>query len=153
MPNKYEREIEEILRNMDRTEQGPSIGDRIRAFNRPSPRPRTAAPRFTLRMRTQDALLIGGILLALLGAGVSYYVGSPDIGPLAYATGIIGVLALAALVAGLIVGWRARFHPAPVNAWRVDRPTSIHRFRPIALIATQMRIMRLKWRYWRTRGK
>ena len=38
MPNKYEREIEEILRNMDRPEPKPGLGNRIRAFNRPRPR-------------------------------------------------------------------------------------------------------------------
>ena len=40
MPNKYQREIEEILRNMERTEPRQGLGDRIRAFNRPRPRPR-----------------------------------------------------------------------------------------------------------------
>jgi hypothetical protein len=152
MPNKYEREIEEILRNMDRTEPSPSIGDRIRAFNRPGPRARTANPRFTLRMRPQDALLLTGILLALIGAGLAYYLPSPQVGIQSYITGVLGVLALISAVAGLIVGWRARFRPAPVNAWRGERPTPIHRFRPFAMIATQARIIRLKWRYWRTRG-
>lgn len=153
MPNKYEREIEEILRNMDRTEQGPSIGDRIRAFNRPSPRPRTPRPRLSLRLRTQDALLLAGIVLALIGAGTSYYLGAPLDGPVAYATGIIGLAALVLLIAGLVVGWRARFRPAPVSTWRDERPTPIHRFHPWSLITTQLRIMQLKWRYWRTRGK
>jgi hypothetical protein len=155
MPNKYEREIEEILRNMDRTEPSPSIGDRIRAFNRPGPRARPASPRFVLRMRAQDALLVIGIILALIGAGISFYFSTSQTGTglLAYVAGILGVLALASLLAGLIVGWRARFRPTPVTSWRGERPTSIHHFRPVALVATQVRIMRLKWRYWRTRGK
>jgi hypothetical protein len=152
MPNKYEREIEEILRNMDRTEPSPSIGERIRAFNRPGPRARIASPQFMLRMRAQDALLVVGIILALIGAGISFYFSAAGTSLLTYVAGILGVLALASLLAGLIVGWRARFRPTPVNSWRGERPTPIHRFRPVALVATQMRIMRLKWRYWRTRG-
>jgi hypothetical protein len=153
MPNKYEREIEEILRNLDRTEPSPSIGDRIRAFNRPSTRARTASPRLTLHMRTQDLLLVVGIFLALVGAGMRYYFSAPDTGVIAYAAGILGVAAFILVVTGLIVGWRARFRHAPAPSWRGERPTSIHRFHPFALVATQARIMRLKWRYWRTRGK
>jgi hypothetical protein len=152
MPNKYEREIEEILRNMDRTEPSPTIGDRIRAFNRPSPRTRTTRTRVALRVSMQNALLVTGIALALLGAGFTYYMDSPASGILYYTRGIIAALAIAALLAGLIVGWRARFRPSPVTSWRGERPTSIHRFRPFALIATQARIIRLKLRYWRTRG-
>jgi hypothetical protein len=105
-----------------------------------------------LRLRPQDTLLVVGIVLAMIGAGISFYLGSPVDGPVAYITGILGGVALALLIAGLVVGWRARFRPAPVNSWRGERPTSIHRFRPMALIATQVRIVRLKWRYWRTRG-
>jgi hypothetical protein len=154
MPNKYEREIEEILRNMDRPDSGPSFGDRIRAFNRPSPRPPVTGPRLRLRLNSEGSLLLLGIVLAFLGAGIRYYFGLPDTGLWAYVSGVIGFLALVFVVAGLVVGWSARFGHRPRSTWRGENVTRIRGgFHPFVAIATQFRIMRLKWRYWRLRGR
>lgn len=148
MSNKYEREIEEILRNMDRTDHGQSLGERIRAFNRPSPRLRLVGPHMRLRLSASETLLVAGVVLALFGAGLSFYFGDPTI-----ITGAIGAVALVCFIAGLAIGWRGRFgsHGAPM--WRGQRVDTARRFRPFAPIATQFRIIRLKWRYWRSRGR
>lgn len=153
MSNKYEREIEEILRNMDRTDHGQSLGERIRAFNRPSPRLRLVRPHMRLRLSASETLLVAGVVLALLGAGLSFYFGVPTTGLRANITGAIGAVALVCFVAGLAIGWRERFgsHGAPM--WRGERVDTPRRFRPFAPITTQFRIIRLKWRYWRSRGR
>ncbi len=154
MPNKYEREIEEILRNMDRTDQGQSLGERIRAFNRPSPRLRVARPHIRLRLGVVDSLLLVGVALALVGAGVSYYFGAPQGGLAAMVSGAVGTVALVCFITGLIIGWRTRFRGYSMPMWRgqvVDRPRR-RSFNPFAPIITRFRIMRLKWRYLRHPG-
>jgi hypothetical protein len=148
MSNKYEREIEEILRNMDRTDHGQSLGERIRAFNRPSPRLRLVGPRMRLRMNTSDTFIIAGVVLALLGAALSFYLGSPT-----SVTGAVGAVALVCFIAGLTIGWRERFGSRGAPMWRGQPVDTPRRFRPFAPIVTQFHIIRLKWRYWRSRGR
>lgn len=61
MSQKYEREIEEILRNID--DARPTVSDRIRAMNqRP---PRRSSPSFSFNT---DTLLGIGVLLAFVAA-------------------------------------------------------------------------------------
>jgi hypothetical protein len=172
MPNKYQREIEEILRNMERTEPRQGIADRIRAFNRPAARRGPHWPSFSWRPGFPETLLIAGLVLALFAAGASYYLGGPRL-----LTGIVGLAALALLLAGLIIGWMDRFgmrgtarggggprwHPRPMDSPR-DAPRSssspsrpfafqaTHGFQPARMVATQFRILQLKWRYWRLRS-
>jgi hypothetical protein len=153
MPNKYEREIEEILRNMDRADQGQSLSERIRAFNRPARRTRPAGPRVRLRMKPATAFLVLGIVFALVGAGLSYYFNHPDSTPLTYLIGAIGVLAFLSFVCGLFIGWSERFGHAASPMWRGQRSSTPRRLHPMGAVVTQFRILRLKWRYWRTRGK
>ena len=38
MPDKYMREIEEILRNIEGTDSGQDLGERVRPFKRPAAR-------------------------------------------------------------------------------------------------------------------
>jgi hypothetical protein len=154
MPNKYEREIEEILRNMDRTDQGQSLGERLRGLNRPSPRPRPAGPRIRLRLGVVEAFLLVGVALALVGGGISFYFGVPESGLAATIGGALGAAALVCFITGLIIGWRVRFRGYSMPTWRgqsVDRPRR-RSFNPFAPIVTRFRIMRLKWRYLRHPG-
>lgn len=147
MPNRYQREIEEILRNMERTEPRQGLGDRIRAFNRPRPAPRRS-PRFTLTR--VETLLLLGIACALVATGLDFYNSAPT-----YISGGFAVAGFIAIVLGLLIAWNERFRGASSPAWRgnvVDmRPPRRHN--PFTAIATQWRIFRLKFRYWRTRGK
>jgi hypothetical protein len=170
MPNKYEREIEEILRNLDRPEPKPGLGNRIRAFNRPRPRrPRRV---WEVGVSLSEMLLLAGIAVILLGAGLSYFIG-PHLPtflgdtPLAAWISIIGVVLF---VVGLVIGWRRGFNwgRAGTSSWRGNNLTNsngsnslgdskvvrLHARRsrnPLNALVTQIRILRLKMRYKRLR--
>ena len=73
MPNKYEREIEEILRNMDRPEPKTGLGSRIRAFNRP--RPRRARRAWDIGLSASEVFMLLGIAVIMLAAGLAYFWG------------------------------------------------------------------------------
>ncbi len=154
MPNKYQREIEEILRNMEVDDQPQNLGDRMRAFNRPATRTRAPRTRMRLQMNSSETLLVVGAVLALIGAGLSYYFGLAVIGLNAIITGLFGTAGLICIIFGLGVGWRDRFGHRPAPGWRgqPDTPSDQPRrlFGPFRAIATQFRIMRLKWRYRRS---
>jgi hypothetical protein len=153
MPNRYQREIEEILRNMERTDPKQGLGDRIRAFNRPSPRPRPRLlrTRFAWRLGTSETLLVVGVALALAGAATVYYFSSHVL-----VSGLLGAAALGCLLVGLIVGWAARFSSRGAAGWR-GRSLDARPGRPARMpfrgIVTQFRILQLKWRYRRFRGR
>jgi hypothetical protein len=176
MPNKYEREIEEILRNMDRTEPKPGLGNRIRAFNRPRPRrPRRLG---TFGLTACEVFLLSGILVILFAAGLRYFFGTnqPTFGFLAEdaLTGFIALLGFVLFVVGLVIGWRSGFSGGGITStnWRsttnynnvtsrsdsgsasenkVVRMQTRRRRNPFSGIATQIRILRLKMRYQRIR--
>lgn len=157
MPNKYEREIEEILRNMERTEpprQG--LSDRIRAFNRPRPRPQRG---WRTPLNATEALFVISILLALAAASLTFYLQQvvianlPVIGDITV-NGILALGAFIALVAALFRGWRDRFRiGSSTPSWRGNVVDMRPRRNPFNALMTQFRIFRLKFRYWRTRGK
>lgn len=98
-------------------------------------------------------MLLLGVALAFLGAGIRYYFGQPDTGVWAYVSGSVGFLALVLIIAGLITGWSARFGHGPQPTWRGAQVARSSGWHPFAAVATQWRIMRLKWRYWRLRGR
>lgn len=158
MPNKYEREIEEILRNMEQTEpprQG--LSDRIRAFNRPRPRPQRS---WRASINASEALLLLCIVLTLTAAALTSYLGQIVIVTLPVVetvtvNGILAVAAFIALIAALVRGWRERFHiGSRTPNWR-GNVVNMHSPRRdfLGAVGTQFRIFRLKFRYRRTRGK
>ena len=154
MSSKYQREIEEILRNMDLPEEGQRLGDRIRAFNRPSARPRAPRPRPQLHFSGSGALLVIGIAIAMLAAGLVFYFGrAATSGFYANLAGVLGLLALGCILLGLIAGWAARFGGHSPPTWRGQAETAPEGggFAPFRPIATRWRMLRLKWRYWRNR--
>jgi hypothetical protein len=163
MPNKYQREIEEILRNLDRNETRPSIGERIRAFNRPRRRPRAS---LTASLTWSEVLYLVGVFFALAAAGFTFYKG----GQVYFLTdwlsvnGLLATIAFAAIVLGLVLGWRDRFRgltpSLPGNrSWRGAATESNivelkpARRGPFSALITRFRLIRLKFRYWRTRGR
>ena len=106
MPNKYEREIEEILRNMERTEPkqglGKKLGGRIR---------RKSDSRSNVRKRGELSLHFGvsewclaiAICASLLAGGWAFAHGGADI-----FTGIIAVIAAVCLAIVIILPFTAR---------------------------------------------
>jgi hypothetical protein len=157
MPNKYEREIEEILRNMERTEPGSGLGNRIRAFNRPRERARREVH---LPLAASELLLLIGIALGMLAAGLTFYMAglTPDGQlhlPLGLTlNGLLAVAGFACVVAGLFIGWRDRFRGlsrSRPTTWRGDKIVEMRPARrgPLNAVGTRLRILRLKMRYWR----
>jgi hypothetical protein len=144
MPNRYEREIEEILRNIDRTEPRQGFSDRFRAFNN---RPKTSrAPRrFSLPLDRTDLLLLLGITLALVAAGIRFTSGDvPSI-----ATGVIALAGFVAIIWALGAQWMSRFRgPKMSQQWRSNVVDMVPPHRnPFSAIVTRVRIIRLKMRY------
>lgn len=141
MPNRYEREIEEILRNMDRTEPRQGVSERIRAFNRPrQPKPRGIKTPLT---RIEIFILLG-IVLILVAAGIAFTRGEQSI-----VTGSVALAGFVLFVLGLAQAWLPRiFGPRSTPVWR-GNVVDMHppRRNPFSVIATQFRILRLKLRY------
>lgn len=149
MSSKYEREIEEILRNIETAR--PSVGDRIRSINRrPATRPPAVRPSFGT-----EARFVTGIALIFAAATVRWITQAPapllDVG--------IGVATLAgfALIAGTVIaawmnggagrpGWRGN----PLNAPRGGQGPAPTRG-PFASLATRWNLLKLRLRYRRDR--
>jgi hypothetical protein len=98
MPNQYEREIEEILRNLETTEPktgfGQKVGDRFRRKQPPKPppqarirpqRPRRSLPSANWKM--PEWLIATAVLAALISGGYAYASGSATV-----ATGLIAII-------------------------------------------------------------
>lgn len=150
MPNRYQREIEEILRNMDQAEAKHGLSDRLRRFNQPRPMRERRPPALTLT-RTEAFILLG-VILALIAAGLTFYWNN-------VANTITGVIACVAfgLIALAIIGeWVARLSGSRgPKLWRGNivemRPRGSRN--PFHMIATRYRIIKLRLRYRKTRGR
>lgn len=149
MPNRYQREIEEILRNMDQTEAKHGLSDRLRRFNQPRPIRERRPP--SLRLTRSEALILLGIILALAAAGLTFYWDKPP----TTVTGIIATVAFGVIALAVIGEWVVRLSgPRGPKMWRGNvvemRPRSRN---PFHFIATRYRIVRLRLRYRKTRGR
>ena len=75
MPNKYEREIEEILRNMEQTEPRPTLSQKLsgrmrRKSGYRSNTPKRSLPSFSLSV--PEWLLVIAVVAALVAGGYAY---------------------------------------------------------------------------------
>jgi hypothetical protein len=73
-------------------------------------------------------------------------------------SGIVGIAAFTAIVSGLIVGWMSAARPTYPPVWRSSNNNNVIEMRPrrrgpFSELLTQMRILRLKVRYWRMRNR
>lgn len=151
MPHKYEREIEEILRNMEQSEPRRGSSERIRSMPRPASSPARARgrPTTSIQLTSLELLMALGIFLALVAAGIAYTVGSSLV------TGAIGVAAFAVFAFACVAGWLEHSQGARgPRVWRgtptEPAPISMRQRGFFSEVATQARILRLKWRYWRS---
>jgi hypothetical protein len=81
MSNRYEREIEEILRNLEQAEPRPGIGQKFSGRQRRDPGRRVnSRPRFSLSLRLSSSewLLVTAIIAALVAGGYAHVRGSVD---------------------------------------------------------------------------
>jgi hypothetical protein len=155
MPNRYEREIEEILRNMEQTEPKPSFRERLNMRRRSRQRgpemlrPRPARPAFRLNLSNSEWCFAVGILLGLVAAGWAYV----DNGAGNLLTGFLAVLGFICLVMGIVIPWRESTRPSYSQTWRGEparRQRSLPR--PLRTLVTRWKIMRLRMRYRRRKG-
>src|SRR5712692_2324687 len=98
MPNKYEREIEEILRNMERTEPKASLGQKFggrlrrKSDQRMNARKRTSLS-FNFNFSTSAWLLIIAGVAALIAGGYAYAQGEASL-----VTGIFAIVGVISLI-------------------------------------------------------
>jgi hypothetical protein len=120
MSNKYEREIEEILRKMD-DGHPPSVSERLRAIKQQPTRLRPGTTRTRVTMRPEGWLLTGFVLAFL--AEIVHWVlrGSADLDPahsvVDLAIGIAVVAGLAIIILTFVISW-VNNNRAPQAGWR-----------------------------------
>lgn len=107
----------------------------------------------SLRLNRSESLLLLGVVLALVGICVAYF--DTTATPL---SGLCGLAAFAAIIAGLIVGWMRDSHPLYTPSWRSSATDNVVHMRPrrrgpLGELVTQVRILWLKVRYWRMRNR
>ena len=148
MPNRYEREIEEILRNLEQTDPKPGLGQKFgeRFRRRPSPRMRTQQPRpFSRSLSTSERFLLGGIVAALLAGGYSYLAGANIL------TLILAIVSLICLV--MVASSQVLFQPRRAQSTRYGNITITPLRRgPFSMVKTQWNLLKLKMRYRRRSG-
>jgi hypothetical protein len=148
MPNRYEREIEEILRNLEQSGQakpglGQKFGERLR--RRPSSVVRTRQrSSFSLRFTTVEWLLIVAVGAALLAGGYAYANQTPDI-----FTGIVAAVGMVCLILAALSHFLFAARRAPSTPY--SNMTSIRRG-PFSALRTQWNLFLLKLRY-RRKGR
>lgn len=142
MPNRYEREIEEILRNLEHTEskpnRGPKFGERLRRKPAPPIRPRPRSS-FSFRFTKAEWLLIVAVGSALLAGGYAYAQGHTDI-----FTGVIAVIGIVSLLLMALSAFI--FRPGGSTSSRYENVTALRRG-PFANLRTRWNLFMLKIRY------
>ena len=141
MPNKYEREIEEILRNMERTEPKPGLGKKFGGRIR-----RKSDSRTNVRKRSVPSLQFGvsewclaiAVCAALFAGGWAFAHGSADI-----FTGVIAVIGAVCLAVVIILPFMSRSRYPKQSAGNV---TPMRR-NPLSSISTRWNLFVLKLRY------
>ncbi len=151
MPNKYEREIEEILRNMERSAPKPGFGQRIRRKPEAHARRPGGLPSFHFGL-SEWCLLISWVA-ALVAGGWAYAhfnIITGDNGA-TIVTGSIALVSVVGLILVIILPFvsQSRFQS---GASRPNNVTSIHR-NPLNGVKTRWNLFVLKLRYRRKRDK
>ena len=142
MPNKYEREIEEILRNMERTEPKPGLGQKLGGRIR-----RKSDSRSNVRRRSEPSLHFGvsewclaiAVCAALFAGGWAYAHGADIF------TGVIAVIGAVCLAVVIILPFMSRSRYPKQSAGH-GNVTPI-RSNPLSSISTRWNLFLLKIRY------
>src|SRR5690348_9739334 len=150
MPNKYEREIEEILRNLDQSAPKPRLSQRLRRRSAGRPRPhgrQWSLPAFNFGL-SEWCLLIAWVA-ALIAGGWAYAQHSLD-GAGDLFTGSVALVSLGCLVLVVIRAFMPQSsYPGQIRASNV-RPI---RRNPLGALSTRWNLFRLKRRYQRRKDE
>jgi hypothetical protein len=140
MSKKYEREIEEILRNMDhngtQAGYGPTVDKRFR--RQPRPRSFISLPNFSF----SEWCLILAVILALFAGGWAYahnFTGS-------LMTGVIALMSLVLIFLVALSNYIERPRPLYPTTGRYNNPTPIQR-NPLRRLGTSWHLWNLKRKY------
>jgi hypothetical protein len=150
MPNKYEREIEEILRNLDQSAPKPRLSQRLRrrtAGRPPGPGRQRSLPTFNFGL-SEWCLLIAWVA-ALIGGGWAYaqhsQTGAGDL-----FTGSLALLGLICLSLVVILAFLPQSrYPGQARAGNV----STLRRNPLTSLSTRWHLFQLKRRYQRRKDQ
>ena len=148
MPNKYEREIEEILRNMERTEPKANLGQKFGGrLRRKSDSPMNARRRsslsFNFNFSTSAWLLIIAWVAALIAGGYAFAANEQNL-----ITGILAIVATISLIVIVLLPFFSRRYPTQSS--RYGNVTPLRR-NPLSSLATRWNLFLLKMRYRRRR--
>ena len=146
MPNKYEREIEEILRNLERTEPKPGLGQRFggRLRRRSDSRMHMPRPSFNLGVAEWCFIIAWGA--ALFAGGWAFAHGVADL-----VTGAIALIGAACLVIMVILSFVSNTrYPKQSSRYGNVRPL---RRNPLSSLTTRWNLFLLKLRYRRRKDQ
>jgi hypothetical protein len=146
MPNKYEREIEEILRNLERTEPKPGLGQRLggRLRRRSDSRMHMPKPSFNLGVTEWCFIIAWGA--ALFAGGWAFAHDKADL-----VTGAIAVIGVACLAIMVILSFMSHTR-YPTQSSRYGNVTSLPR-NPLSSLTTRWNLFLLKLRYRRRKDQ
>jgi hypothetical protein len=148
MSNRYEREIEEILRNLEQAEPKPGIGQKFSGRQRRDPGRRVnPRPRFSLsfRLSTSEWLLVAAVVAALIAGGYAHLRGTVDYFSIALASIGVVCMVLVALSQFILLPKRDR-----ATRYGNITITPIRRG-PLSSFKTRWNLFMLKLRYRRKR--
>jgi hypothetical protein len=143
MPNRYEREIEEILRNLESTDpksgRGQKFGDRFRrkATFRPKPKKRGLP---TLNFRASDWFIVVTVVAALISGGYAYLIQGGN-----FITGVIALVGILSLF--LVVLSPFIFSQRRARQYGGYEKITPLRRNPFHGLTTQWNLFLLKMRY------
>jgi hypothetical protein len=142
MPNKYEREIEEILRNLERSESKAGFGQRVGGRMRHRTGARRSMP--TLHLNFSEWCLAIAIVAALSAGGWAY----ANDGNLV--TGIIAVVGAVCVALVALSSFLVR--PRSASPGRYSNVTPIHN-NPLRRLGASWHLLMLKFRYRNRKGR
>jgi hypothetical protein len=150
MPNRYEREIEEILRNMEATETKPGPGQRFSGRKRRKPDPRKRPQRRSLpsfKFKSTEWFIIIAVAMALISGGYAYANnGLPTV-----VTGILVIIGAICLLLVVLSPFLQRSRQSS-QSFSYGNVTPIRR-NPLNSIVTRWNLFMLKLRYRRKNGR
>jgi hypothetical protein len=154
MPNRYEREIEEILRNLEttgpRSGHGQKFGERLR--RKPEYRARPRRRDVSLKLGSSEWLIIVAVIAALISGGVAYIEGTPTL-----ITGIFSVIGIVSLILLVLSPFifrsrQSRQSRYATRATPIGNVTPLRR-NPLNSLVTRWNLFLLKLRYRRQKGR
>ncbi len=148
MPNRYEREIEEILRNLDSSESRTTKGPRFSQRSRRRPVERSRRPRAfpSFHLRLVDWFLVIAVVTALIAGGYAYAQSADHTGNLV--TGILALISAICLLLVLVTPMLSRSPRSSRYGGMKVTPLSRN---PLSNLATRWHLFMLKLRYRRRR--